>query len=131
VNQISTYRALAGEFSGKWTVPWAFDMLPAVDMDSRPNSAVAYHELSHAPPPRSSREAIPGLSPSDVPSGPNAVAFATVTVIAGPVGMADDDEDAAGDELADADGRVEDAVAFGDVAGDAGAPLSTPPEIRS
>jgi hypothetical protein len=45
--------------------------------------------------------------------------------------MADDDEDAVGDELADAVGRADDAVGFGDVAGDAGAPLSTPPEIRS
>jgi hypothetical protein len=95
------------------------------------NSVVAHHELSHALPPRSIREAIPGLSPSDVPSGPNAVAFATVSVTAGPVGMADDDEDAVGDELADADGRVEAAVAFGDVAGHAEAPVSTPPEIRS
>jgi hypothetical protein len=29
VNQISTYRALAGDFSGKRTVPWAFDVLAA------------------------------------------------------------------------------------------------------
>jgi hypothetical protein len=47
------------------------------------------------------------------------------------VATADDDEDAVGDELAEAVGRVEDAVAFGDVAGDADAPVSTPPEIRS
>jgi hypothetical protein len=95
-----------------------------------PNSAVAYHALSHAPPPWSTRDAIPRLSPSDVPSGPNAVAFATVSVTAGPAGMADDG-DAAGDELADAVGRADDAVGFGDVVGDAGAPLSTPREIRS
>jgi hypothetical protein len=96
-----------------------------------PNSAAAYHELSHAPPPRSTRDAIPGLSPSDVPSGPNAVALATVSATAGPVGTADDDEDAVDDELAEAVDRAEDAEAFGDVAGDAGAPVSTPPEIRS
>jgi hypothetical protein len=71
------------------------------------------------------------LSPSDVPSGPNAVAFATVSATAGPVATADGDEDAVGDELADAVGRAEDAMAFGEVAGDAGAPVSTPPEIRS
>jgi hypothetical protein len=71
------------------------------------------------------------LSPSDVPSGPNAVAFATVSATAGPVATAGDDDDAVGDELAEAVGRVEDAVAFGDVAGDADAPVSTPPEIRS
>lgn len=173
VNQISTYRALAGEFSGKRTVPWAFDLLAAVDMESRsaesptrtwtsapvaepstkrtlftvtawpmsssmpvpdcmwPNSAVAYHALSHAPPPWSTRDAILGLSPSDAPSGPNAVAFATVSVTAGPVGMADNDEDVVGDELADADGRVEDVVAVGDVAGDAETWLRNPVEIRS
>jgi hypothetical protein len=62
---------------------------------------------------------------------PNAVAFATVRVTTGPVATADDDEDAVGDELAEAVGRAGDAVAFGDVAGDAGAPVSTPPEIRS
>jgi hypothetical protein len=71
------------------------------------------------------------LSPSDVPSGPNAAAFATVSVTAGPVATADDDGDAVGDELADAVGRADDTVAFGDVAGDAEAPLSTPPGIRS
>jgi len=72
------------------------------------------------------------LSPSDVPSGPNAVAFATVKATAGPVGIADD-RGAVGDELADTVGRavLADAVAFGDVAGDAGLPLSAPPENRS
>jgi hypothetical protein len=45
--------------------------------------------------------------------------------------MADNDEDAVGDELADADGRVEDAVAFDDVAGDAETSLRNPVEIRS
>jgi hypothetical protein len=71
------------------------------------------------------------LSPSDVPSGPNAVALATVSATTGPVRTADDG-DTEGDELADAlRAGVEDVVGFGDVAGDAGAPLSTPPETRS
>jgi hypothetical protein len=42
-----------------------------------------------------------------------------------------DDGGAVGDELADAVGRADDDVGVGDVAGDAGAPLSTPLETRS
>src|SRR5262249_34849952 len=44
-----------------------------------PNSGVAYHELYHgwpAPLPMI-RHALPGLSPSDVPCGPNAATLAT------------------------------------------------------
>src|SRR5215469_11483240 len=81
-----------------------------------PNSGVVYHELCHDPAPSTTFETLPGLSPSDVPSGPNAATLATVS---GRAGLA----------LGDDVGRLTCGIGTADAAGDvaAGAVFRCPP----